>query len=222
MGSTVLITGTDTEVGKTHVGCALLKSALSQGIRAFALKPVETGCRVLQDGTLVPEDAVKYKEVLGDPELPISRVCLYMYEPPLSPNIAARISGHLPDIELIKESIQNLSKDYELILVEGAGGLLVEIIDGYHFADLAEELHMELLMVAPDRLGVINQVALNLEYIRARNLKLMAIILNRITDDPQPARNFNKSELKRRFHSIPIYGDVEEFLNHLKEHIHID
>lgn len=207
MGEIFLLTGTDTEVGKTFIGTLMLKSCIHSNIDAFVVKPVETGCSPLPDGQLVPPDAMEYLEILDDGSVTLEDVCFYRYREPLSPNIAARHAGELPDPDVIKEKIGREVKKRDVVLVEGAGGIMVEILDGYTFLDLASDLDMRVILVAPNRLGVLNQVALNVRVLRVAQLEIGGIILNDLDRVAAPAARLNFEEL-RRVHGELLFAHI--------------
>jgi dethiobiotin synthetase len=131
------ITGTDTEVGKTFVAAGLAKAMAETGLRVGVMKPVETGCTV-KDETLVPKDAVFLKQAAG-----------------------VEI-----DFEKIKECYGELSKDKDVMLLEGAGGLMVPLAEDKTSADLVLFLELKLIVVAPSRLGVLNHTLLTVRHAR--------------------------------------------------------
>jgi dethiobiotin synthetase len=208
MDRAYLVTGTGTGAGKTYVTSCLLKRSLEIGYDTAVLKPVETGCRLGPKGYHLPSDGSTYLSLgIGGKGCSLEDICLYTYGEPLSPNIAARMSGHFPDLTRIISTIEDLSREKDLLFVEGAGGLLVEILDGYTFHDLARDAGMGLLLVAPNRLGVLNQVALNMKFIESHGGEMKGIILNDVEEPSGPAQFHNPEEIRR------LYGD--RFLLHL-------
>jgi dethiobiotin synthase len=202
VGESFLLTGTDTGVGKTFVGSLLLKSCIRSKVDAIAIKPVETGCAPTPDGMLMPADAMVYIALLPDGSVTLNDICFYRYREPVSPNIAARREGDLPDPDVIKEKIQGEVKRRDVVLVEGAGGIMVEILDGYSFLDLASDLDMQVIIVAPNRLGVLNQVALNVKILRESGIRIGGILLNDLSQPLETAARYNFEELKR------VHGDL--------------
>ena len=191
-----LITGTDTGVGKTHVACLLGRRLVAEGIDVFPLKPVESGCLPGPDGKPFPIDAAALRDAVA-PRLPLSAVCLYSLSAPLSPHLAARREGVSIDPERIRKAVRDAAMISEILLVEGAGGIAVEIREGYAFADLARDLSLPVLVVAENRLGVFNHLRLTLRYLRSEGLALAGVVLNDRTGDPFPARETNEAEVRR-------------------------
>lgn len=192
-----LVTGTDTEVGKTRFTLLLIESLRRRGENPFAIKPFETGCG---EG-MVPPDADAYLSALkaGDPGLSLEDICYYRYREPVSPNIAARLSGRSPDMGVVKKRILNRLKERGLVFVEGAGGIMVEAVDGVTFLDMAVELSMKVIIVAPNRLGVLNQVALTLSALKIGGANLAGITLNDLSPPLGAAPAYNYQELSRKY-----------------------
>ncbi|MCC7539590.1 MAG: dethiobiotin synthase [Deltaproteobacteria bacterium] len=170
------ITGTDTHVGKTFVGCALAAAARRSGWTVRALKPIETGCQKVGGGRLVPADAIALAEAAGHPDVGWNDPWFFRHELAAAP--AATPSGGLTDLDWLLGAIPPHFEGVDAALVEGAGGLLAPIGPGLLIADLAVSLMLPLLVIAPNRLGVVNHVLLTLEAARARSLFVAAVILN--------------------------------------------
>jgi len=202
MGKAFLITGTDTGVGKTYIGSLLLQEFLEGGYDVFPLKPVESGCAPIHGGEGDPKDSLTYLNLLGDPRVSLSDICFYAFEEPLSPNIAARMSGKVPEAGEVRRKVETLLIAREVILVEGAGGILVEIIDGYSFKDLARDLSMKVIIVAPNRLGVLNHIALNVQFLSGQDVEVAGILLNCVDQDPGYAGTFNPPEIRRLYGTL--------------------
>ncbi len=202
MGDAFLVTGTDTGVGKTYAGSLLLQGFLEAGYDAFPLKPVESGCAPFRGGESDYSDGRTYLNLLGDSRVSLEDICFYTFEEPLSPNIAARMSGKVPEAGEIRRRVGKLLLEKEIILAEGAGGILVEIIDGYTFMDLARDLSMKVIIVVPNRLGVLNHIALNVQFLKGQKVKVAGILLNAVDKDPGYAASYNPSEIRR------VYGDL--------------
>ncbi|RMG60600.1 MAG: dethiobiotin synthase [Deltaproteobacteria bacterium] len=196
-----LVTGTDTEVGKTFVASLIVRGLLAQGVDAACVKPVETGCR-REGNLLVPTDGSIYHEIVRHRGVPLDEVCPWRFGEPVSPNIAVRESGAPLHAEDLVSFVTRWKEKVSALFVEGAGGLLVEAVDGFTFADLARECKLSVLVVAPDRLGVLNHVALTVAFLRAASLPLKGIVLNDVSGCETAASRRNYSELKRKYGSL--------------------
>jgi dethiobiotin synthetase len=190
----ILITGTDTGVGKTLVGCALA-AALSQRMRVAVLKPAETGCREVE-GELVPEDALRLRKAARC-SASLDLVCPFRYAEPLAPWIAAERAGRPISLERIRGCFEELAASSEVVIVEGAGGLLVPLTREQSFADLAADLGLRLIVVVGSRLGALNQTLLTLECARRRGLDVAGTVLNQITREEDLAQATNAEALEK-------------------------
>ena len=175
--SVLLVTGTDTGVGKTWVSCGVLRAARAAGLRVAARKPAETGCDADATGKLVGADAVALHAAAGADE-PLEAVCPIRLPDPLAPSFAARRAGVAIDVREVAASCRRRAREVDLLLVEGAGGLLVPLAGRYAFADLARELDARLLLVVGARLGAINHALLSLELAATRGLPVAGIVVN--------------------------------------------
>lgn len=192
----ILVTGTDTGAGKTYVSCLLGKAMVGEGLAVRPFKPVESGCAPGADGAPLPGDAFLLRESIA-PHLPLSEVCLYPLAAPLSPHLAAKAEGVAVDVARIRAAIAAAEEVADVVLVEGAGGIAVEIREGYSFADLAKDARLPLLVVAENRLGMLNHLRLTLQFLRSAGLTLFGVVLNDRSADPFPARERNEEEARR-------------------------
>jgi len=179
----LLITGTDTGVGKTFFACALSAVLTARGKRVGVMKPVETGCE-LKDGRLLPADALALQHSSGS-SLPLELVCPYRFAPPLAPAVAAEMGGVRIETQRLIAAYERIRTQHDITLVEGAGGLLVPLALGYTFADLARDLGIPLLVVVGSRLGAINHTLLTLHCASAMGCSVLGYILNH----PTPSRD---------------------------------
>jgi dethiobiotin synthetase len=203
----LFVTGTDTGVGKTTVGCALVAAARARGLRVQAMKPVETGCSASPRG-LVPADAMALERAArGSHSALPPRATVFRFTAPLAPSVAAEREGRavaLAPILRAADRLRSLAPD--LLLVEGAGGLLVPLTASLDMTDLAAALGAPLVVVARDGLGTINHTLLTLEAAVARRLPVAAVVLNAaddLTSDFEARRN--AEEIARRGR-VPVLG----------------
>jgi dethiobiotin synthetase len=190
------VTGTDTGVGKTHLGCLLGRRLAAEGIAVFPLKPVESGCAAGPDGHPFPADAAALRDAVA-PSLPLTAVCLYPFSAPLSPHLAARLEGAPVDTGRIRGAIEAAAGRSDVVLIEGAGGISVEIVEGYSFADLARDCSLPVLVVAGNRLGALNHVRLTIRYLESEGLSLFGVVLSDIPGGATPASETNGDEVRR-------------------------
>jgi len=177
----LFITGTDTGVGKTAVGCALLRLAARVGRPWVPFKPVETGC--LPEA----EDAHSLWKA-ARPAFPREQAVLYSFPLPAAPAVAAAAAGTSIDIDAILARAVQLRAVGQGILVEGAGGLLVPYRETFTAADLAARFDLPILVVARAALGTINHTALTVSEIRRRSLPLAGLVLvETVPGSDQPA-----------------------------------
>ncbi len=168
-----IVTGTDTGVGKTVVTAALAVRAMAGGLRVAVLKPAQTGIAAFAPDEVSDVDAVFH---LAGPE--VFAMTLAEYPDPLAPLAAAQVSG-LPELYLadVLGTTAKLVEQYDVVLIEGAGGLLVPMgFDGWTIADLAIALRAPAVVVARAGLGTLNHTALTLEALAARGIEASVVI----------------------------------------------
>ena len=195
------IVGTDTEVGKTFVGCALLHALRNAGFDAIGMKPVAAGT----DAEGKNED-VESLLAASSRRLPQALVCPYLFQPAVAPHIGAAEGNRVIDIDCIVSAFETLRETAGCVLVEGVGGFCVPLGPHADTADLAERLGLPVILVVGMRLGCINHALLTQQAIAARGLRLAGWIANRI--DPGMSRfEENLAALRERI-DAPLLGVV--------------
>lgn len=167
----LLVTGTDTEVGKTWVSCALARALVQQGRRVVAIKPVETGTAGNSGAT---EDGVLLAAATGQAA---PRMALHRFADPVAPAVAAEREGKTLDFDGVLAEIERYAEGTDVTLIESAGGLLAPIAWDWNAADLAESLGARVLVVGADRLGVINHALLTLSALELAGLLTAGLVL---------------------------------------------
>jgi dethiobiotin synthetase len=197
----VFITGTDTGVGKTVIAAAIASKLQQLNISVIPRKPVESGC-IIKDDELFPHDATILKQAAGY-QGDLTEICPYRFQATSSTARAARLenlfltTGQLADV-------CRQGSEHGFLLVEGAGGFYSPLAANGLNADLAATLKLPVLLVADNRLGVINQVLLTAEAIQSRKLYLMGVVLNN-TDDGKNDEMDNLSDLGELL-ECPVYS----------------
>lgn len=166
--SVLLVTGTDTGVGKTIVTAAIAAAAGVAGLRVAVLKPAQTGTATGGESDV---DTVRRLAA------PTTAVTLWQYPDPLAPLAAARVSGRpAPVLAGVLAAVEELAAAHDLVLVEGAGGLLVPLGEGWTAAELALALRAPAVVVARAGLGTLNHTALTLEALARRGIAARVVI----------------------------------------------
>ena len=160
------VTGTDTEIGKTHVACGLLRLLAGRGLQVAGFKPVATGCEVSMDG-LRNADALALRDA-GTVDVSYETVNPYAFVPPIAPHLAAREVGVAIRPEPILRAFAALNARADAVVVEGAGGWRVPLGEHWDIADLAATLDLPVILVVGVRLGCINHALLSAEAIGPR------------------------------------------------------
>ncbi|NND44132.1 MAG: dethiobiotin synthase [Xanthomonadales bacterium] len=196
------ITGTDTEIGKTRVSCALVRALVGQGHRVAAMKPVASGCERTDEG-LRNEDALLLMEA-SNVDLAYDVVNPYAFEPPIAPHIAAARAGRIPDPARIAAIADRISADW--LIIEGVGGWSVPLGEDSMLSDLVRALRADVLMVVGMRLGCINHALLTAEQVKRDGHRLIGWIANRI--DPDMAEYENNMKTLEKKLPVPLLATL--------------
>jgi dethiobiotin synthase len=190
----LMVVGTGTEIGKT-ITCAVMLARYSSDLRLAYWKPVATG-------SVEGRDTLEIKRLCGHQTEILQES--YLFEPPVSPHLAAHLAKEKIRPERIIESFSAHQKeDSRALIVEGIGGLLVPLTsEGYLLADLIQEMDLPCLLVASSGLGTINHTLLTIEAIQSRNLDLVGVVLN------GPENRENRHAI-HQFGQVPIIGQIE-------------
>ncbi len=181
MAKAFFVTGTDTEVGKTHVSCQLLKQYAEQGLKVIGMKPIAAGCELV-DGELLNEDVQKLIAA-SNVTAPLNLINPYCFKEPIAPHLAAEKVGVTIEIDTIIKAFKQLQTMADVVIVEGAGGFLVPLNANANMADLAIALGLPTILVVGLRLGCINHSLLTAEAIKARGLILHGWVANHIDSE---------------------------------------
>ncbi|AOY02010.1 dethiobiotin synthase [Jeongeupia sp. USM3] len=201
---TYFITGTDTDVGKTVATCQLLRGFAAQGLRAVAMKPVASGCTVL-DGELVNAD-VEAHRAAGNVVVPAELANPYRFAPPISPHLAAREAGVAVSLDHLAACAAQLQAMCDVLLIEGAGGWHAPLTMDADMQVLAQRFGAPVILVVGMRLGCLNHALLSANAIVAAGLPLAGWIANRI--DPGMDRYDDNLAWLRQHLPAPLLGEI--------------
>ena len=233
MPKSILVTGTDTGVGKTVVTAGLAAAIRKRGIDAGVMKVAATGC-TFADGYAVSADTQFLRAVTGvtEPDWMIAPICL---EPPVAPAVAARMTGVPIAWGRVREGLNDLLERHPVVLAEGVGGFLVPVDDEMLLADIAGRLGMTVLIVARPGLGTINHTLLTIEAVQMRDLRVAGVVFcETFADEEDVSTATNAGEIER-IAGVHILGtlpfdpelSVEEcrpgrLVEHVEEHLDVE
>ncbi|SFJ26360.1 dethiobiotin synthase [Thermoflavimicrobium dichotomicum] len=204
-GKGLFITATDTGVGKTVVTAGLALALQEKGYKVAVMKPVQSG-NLREDPA---GDGMCLKQWTRSSE-PIERIVLYHFTLPVAPGVAAEKEGQVIELEQILRSYQDLAAQYDIVLVEGAGGLLVPLGRNWTVADLAKAMELPLLIVARPNLGTVNHTALTALWAKQKGLHPVGVVINGwseelLAEDPSVAEN---PQWMEQLAGIPVLGKM--------------
>lgn len=211
------VTGTNTEVGKTLVSCALLHALRAHHAQVVGMKPVAAGATHTAQGW-VNEDTQSLRAASSlavPPELDNP----YCLPDPMSPHLAAQRAGQTIEVNLLVQRYRQLAALADAVVVEGAGGFIVPLSDTETSADLAQRLALPVILVVGLRLGCLNHAVLTQEAIAARGLRLAGWVANRV-DPHMLAVDDNIDSLRQRLHA-PLLADIPHLAQPNPAHIAI-
>ncbi|RIK09461.1 MAG: dethiobiotin synthase [Acidobacteria bacterium] len=200
----VFVTGTDTGVGKTVVSCAiLLKSAIETGQTPAYLKPAQTGVAAGEGDAAFVRKLFEQCEIDVDIEVP------YELAEALAPLVAAERAGKDLDTNVVASVFAELAESHEVVVVEGAGGLLVPFAPGVLMADLASVLGLPVVITCSPLLGTLNHSRLTVESALARGLEVVGVVISGWPAHPGIAEETNRERLAD-FTGVPLLGVIPE------------
>jgi dethiobiotin synthetase len=198
----LFVAGTDTGVGKTAIATALLRAAVAQGHRALGMKPVAAG---RDAGAKVNAD-VAALAAAGNVEAPLALRNPYRFDPPIAPHLAAARVGVVLSLRQIAAAYAELASLADVLVVEGAGGVLVPLTERHDMLDVAACLALPVVLVVGIRLGCLNHALLTELALRSRGVPLCGWVANRI--DPDAAAGDESVAALMRRMGAPMLADV--------------
>jgi dethiobiotin synthetase len=182
----VFVTGTDTDVGKSVIAAGLTAALRSRKVRATYFKAVQSGCQE-EDGRLIAGDA-RLAQTMAGLEEPLEVLTPVVLQLPLAPAVAAAQAGVRIDLEEIARAYRHLAGRYEFMVVEGAGGLYVPLVDNtFLVLDLARWLGLPVVVVARAGLGTINHTVMTVKAVQQAGLPVVGVIMNQYPKKPNLA-----------------------------------
>ncbi len=188
------VSGIDTGIGKTLATGAMACYLLHRGLRVITAKLVQTG----NDG--FSEDLLKHREMSGTGLFPEDREGLtapQIFRYPASPHLAARLEHRTLDLDVIRNAVEVLAARYEIVLVEGAGGLAVPLTEDLLTVDFVAEQKWPLILVSSGRLGSLNHTIQAIEMAANRNLKIVGTVYNCCSDNDEIIRKDSRRMIEK-------------------------
>ncbi|MCK5675497.1 MAG: dethiobiotin synthase [Verrucomicrobia bacterium] len=216
------VTGTDTDIGKTALSALLLAELRRRGINTAPMKPAQTGCKL--EGLRPEALGLGNQEVqsLSVPDLDYSlsmasmtvseesysNMSPYTFEPACSPHLAAELAGTEIDIAEIVIAARTLAAEYEFIVAEGAGGIMVPLNRRESMLDLMQALKCPILLTARPGLGTINHTLLSIRALRSDGLDIAGVVFVASTpDEPGFIEDDNVATIEH-FGKVPVLGTI--------------
>ncbi len=180
--SVYFVSGIDTDAGKSIATGVIAATLQNRGKKVITQKFIQTGCREIS------EDIQKHREIMGIPlqEVDLNRTtCPYIMTYPASPHLAAELGGVTIDKEVIHRATEQLRRQYDIVLLEGAGGLYVPVNRHYLTIDYICEYGYPLILVTSSKLGSINHTLMSLELCRLKGIKVSHVVYNDFPNDSE-------------------------------------
>ncbi len=200
----LFVAGTDTGAGKTVVATALCRALRRRGLRVGVFKPAESGC----DSPDRPVDALKLIEASGC-EAELDTVCPYRLREALAPGVAAVREGVSIELSVLDEKLAELKATHDVVVCEGAGGLLVPLSGGALNVDWIERAKLPVLLVGRLGLGTINHTLLSARYLAERKITLLGTVLSATesaTGSVGEAASLTNPEVLARYPEVNLLG----------------
>jgi dethiobiotin synthase len=225
----LFITGTDTDIGKTALSALLLAELRRRKINAAPMKPAQTGCSVAATGTREqatgnsdPSCLMPRASCLSVPDLDYSlsmasmdvvaedykNMSPYTFEPACSPHLAAEMAGTEIDIAEIVIAARTLASEYEFVIAEGAGGIMVPLNRRELMLDLMQAMKLPILIAARPGLGTINHTLLSIRALRSDGLEIAGVVFVASKPGEPGFIEEDNAVTIEQFSNVPILGTI--------------
>ncbi|MFI3300773.1 MAG: dethiobiotin synthase [Candidatus Gastranaerophilales bacterium] len=193
----IYITATGTDVGKTYMSGLLIKKMRELGFNCGYFKPVLSGAK-FEHEKLIPEDCINVLKT-ANIDADANQHASYIFKTPASPHLSAEIENIKIDLDKIKIDFANISKKYEYIVIEGAGGIICPLdltTNTLMQTDIIKSFSSDVIIIAPSELGSINSTLLTTQYLKSQNINIKGIILNNF-DEKNFIHQDNKKSIEK-------------------------
>lgn len=204
----VFVTGTDTDIGKTVVTAGLAAVMQSLGYKAGVYKPFQSGAET-KNGFLVSPDLAYVKKL----DFYVETLCSYLLKVPTAPYIAAELEGVEIDLSTVQREYQSIKQNCEILLVEGAGGIMVPIAKDLLMLDAVKMLSIPLLIVARPDLGTINHTLLTINQAKEAGLDIAGVVINRYPQGTNDIAIKTAPRLIEEYSDASILGIIPDIPN---------
>ena len=201
----VFVTGTDTDIGKTVITAGLAAVMQSLGYKAGVYKPFQSGAKE-KNGFLISPDLSYVKQL----DFYVETLCTYLLKPPTAPYIAAEIDGVNINLSTVRRDFETMKQNCEVMLVEGAGGLMVPVTKDGLMVDVAKMLDIPVVIVVRPNLGTINHTLLTINQAKAAGLDIAGVIINRYPLQTNDIAIKTAPRLIEEYSDVDILGIVPE------------
>lgn len=208
------ITGTDTDIGKTHVA-RILADTIGSTRKTTYVKSVQTGCTRHESGVLRAPDYYHVMAGLARVNGAYEQHVPYRFEPACSPHLAAGCAGETISLAHIRECCFAVSHGMDITFVEGAGGIFVPLSETTFMIDLIVHLSLPVVLVTASRLGTLNHTFLTLRVLRESNIRIAGVVFNHCSrNEDRSISDDNCRMIRTHIHPVPFlelpYGRTDE------------
>lgn len=193
--NSIFITGIDTNIGKTFVSSGLCVALKNKGLKVAYFKPFQSGA-ILKDNVLIAPDVEQLKKYN------IKTHYSYLFKGEVSPHLASVLDDIEVDINKVKKDLEQLKKENDFVVIEGAGGFYCPAIKGKLFCDIIKELNQEIIIVLTPDLGRINHTLMTIDCAKRMGVKIKGLIVNKMPENKTLSQENFIKELK-------MFSDVE-------------
>lgn len=211
--NTFFITGVDTNIGKTFTSIGIALAQESKGKNIAYFKPFQSGAYE-ENGSLVAPDVYELKKFSNN----ITTKYSYLFKGEISPHLASVLENTDVDLNKVKSDLEEIKKDHDFIVIEGAGGYYCPATKGKLFSDVIKFLDEEVIIVTTPDLGRINHTLMTLKLAQIEGIKVKGLIINNMPKNKTLSQEYFIEELKM-FSDIEILGIIPKINNPTKENL---
>ncbi len=206
MSRGIFITGTDTDVGKTVVTAGILAALREKGYNLGVMKPFQSGAIESSDKLLAPDLEFILERI--DLEAEYELMNPIRLKASLAPSVAAEVEGVEINLSKVRDAYTKLLTEYDALVVEGAGGLMVPLAENFLIPDLVQMLDLPIIIVARPNLGTINHTVLTVKMARSLGLEVLGVIINGLKEEETGIAEETNPQIISQLAQVPILAII--------------